>query len=113
MTVDTDPVNASLVEVIHKLTAELAAQRKSGEEARREITRLVQMVEGLTGQLDVLLRDRDEERRAGLAKMREAARARHPRRWTTRERPWSRPVVVSLSPDRAITTAPESQNLDT
>jgi len=75
VTADADPSNASLVEVIRTLTAELEAQRESAQEARREITRLVQMVEGLTGQLDVLLRDRDEERRAELAKLREEAKA--------------------------------------
>ena len=64
--------------MIATLQAELAAQReqaaKQADESRREIIRLIKMVEGLTGQLDVLLRDRNEERRAELAKLREEAR---------------------------------------
>ncbi len=65
----------ALTRVIATLGAELDEQRKHAQEARKEIARLVKMVEGLTGQLDVLLRDRDEERRAELAKLREEARA--------------------------------------
>jgi len=71
-----------LLDVIRTLQAELQAQRDEaararGEvsEARCEIGRLVVMVEGLTKQLDLLLRDRDEERRADLAKLREEAKA--------------------------------------
>lgn len=76
----TDPPTAdALVAVIITLQAELETQRleaaKAREEARREIRRLVTMVEGLTKQLDALLRDRDEERRAELAKLREEAKA--------------------------------------
>jgi transposase len=63
-----------LTGVIETLRSELEAQRQHAAEARREIARLVTMVEGLTGQLDVLLQDRDEERRAELAKLREEAR---------------------------------------
>ena len=68
-----------LLEVIRTLQAELQAQREEAararEESKREVARLVAMVEGLTGQLDQLLRDRDEERRAELARLREEARA--------------------------------------
>jgi transposase len=71
----TAPTIDVLAEVITTLRAELEAQRKHAQEARQEIARLVKMVEGLTGQLDVLLRDRNEERRAELAKLREQARA--------------------------------------
>jgi len=74
-----------LTGVIETLRSELAAQReqadrqaeeaaRQAEEARGEIVRLVKMVEGLTDQLDVLLRDRNEERRAELARQREEAR---------------------------------------
>lgn len=66
------PTVDALVGVITSLRVELAAER---EQARREISRLVKMVEGLTAQLDVLLRDQAEERRAELAKLREAAKA--------------------------------------
>ncbi|MBC8425822.1 IS66 family transposase [bacterium] len=58
--------------MIATLREELAAQR---EQAGREIARLVAMVEGLTQQLDVLLRDRQEEQRETLAKLRAEARA--------------------------------------
>jgi len=46
-----------------------------------------------------------ERRRALYAE----AMARNPRRWTTSHRKWSRPVLVRLNPDRAITTSPASQ----
>jgi len=72
---DAAALNASMVELVRTLTAELEAQRKAAEESRRENARLLKMVEGLTGQLDVLLRDRDEERRAELAKLRQEAKA--------------------------------------
>jgi transposase len=75
------PTTEVFLSVIATLQAELTAQREQAakqaeqvDEARREIGRLVKMVEGLTGQLDVLLRDRNEERRAELAKLREEAR---------------------------------------
>ena len=76
----TEPTPATvLLEVIRTLQAELQVQRQESararEESQREIARLVAMVEGLTGQLDRLLRDRDEERRAELAKLREEAKA--------------------------------------
>lgn len=71
--VAADPPTAEvLLGVISTLQAELAAQR---EQAARENARLVAMIEGLTAQLDVLLRDRQEERRAELAKLREEAKA--------------------------------------
>jgi len=52
-----------------------ALERASVREAelRAEIHKLVSMVEGLTGQLDQLLKDRDEERRAKLAELRKTA----------------------------------------
>ena len=76
----------ALLGVIHTLQTELQAQRDEVARARqeaaedrakaqRENARLVTMVEGLTKQLDLLLRDRDEERRAELAKLREEAKA--------------------------------------
>ena len=75
------PTTEVFLSVIATLQAELTAQReqaarqsKQADEARREIARLVKMVEGLTGQLDLLLHDRNEERRAELAKLREEAR---------------------------------------
>ena len=52
--------------------AEAATQRR---ELQGEIARLVAMVEGLTLQLDALLKGRDDERRTELAKLREQARA--------------------------------------
>jgi transposase len=75
-----------LLEVIRTLQAQLAAQQHEREsereaeraersQARQEIARLVSMVEGLTRQLDELLRDRDEERRVELARELEAVRA--------------------------------------
>ena len=78
-----DPTtDATLLAVISTLRAELDAQReeraRTSEDlalARREISRLVAMVEGLTRQLDTLLRDHDEARRAELARMREEAKA--------------------------------------
>jgi len=65
----------ALLSVISTLQVELAAQREQASEARREIARLVKMVEGLTAQLDILLRGKAEERRAELASLREQARA--------------------------------------
>jgi len=69
---------AALLCVIETLQAELVARRAETAEAHREIKRLVAMVEGLTKQLDMLLRDRHEERRAALAELREEARAKLP-----------------------------------
>ena len=53
----------------------LAVQRAEHdrEAARHEIARLIKMLEGLTHQLDILLRERDEERRADLARLKEEA----------------------------------------
>lgn len=34
------------------------------------------------------------------------ARSRNPRRWTREPRSWQRPTVVTLNPDRVVTTAP-------
>ena len=81
----TDASTEALVGVITTLQAELSTQReerarereshaREREEARREIARLVAMVEGLTQQLDELLRERNAERRAELARLREEAR---------------------------------------
>ncbi len=81
-----DPTTETLLDVIRTLNAALDTTRKEAAEqravaakereaSRREIAKLVAMVEGLTQQLDVLLKDRDEERRAKLAKLREEARA--------------------------------------
>ena len=69
------PPSDVLLSVIETLRAELVAQRERADEARRENARLIKMVEGLTRQLDELLRDRAEERRAELAKLREEAKA--------------------------------------
>ena len=76
------PMVDTLLGVVATLQAELEAQReqaaesrREAAESRREIARLVAMVEGLTAQLDVLLRDKAEERRAELARVREEARA--------------------------------------
>ena len=71
---DQPPV-AVLLSVIQTLQQELETRRREADEARLEIKRLVAMVEGLTRQLDLLLRDRDEERRAELAKLRAEAQA--------------------------------------
>ncbi|MCB9630525.1 MAG: IS66 family transposase, partial [Sandaracinaceae bacterium] len=73
---------AALLSVIQTLQQELesrrhetAQARAETAEARAEIRRLVEMVEGLTRQLDALLRDRNDERRAELAKVQAEARA--------------------------------------
>ena len=76
----------ALAGVIDTLESELSSQRderarEQAEHARErdalrgEIARLVAMVEGVTRQLDELLRDRDDERRAKLAELREEAQA--------------------------------------
>jgi transposase len=57
---------ATLLEIIRALQAQNAT-------LLAEITRLVRMVQSLTGQLDVMLRDGDEERRAKLIADRAAA----------------------------------------
>ena len=37
-----------------------------------------------------------------------AAKLRHPRRWSRHTKPWHRPAVVTLNPDRIVLTAPKS-----
>jgi transposase len=68
-----------LLSVIQTLQKQLELQQIQADrdrtEARHEIERLVKMLEGLTRQLDELLRDREEERRAELARLREEALA--------------------------------------
>ncbi len=72
MALSEQPPAAVLLGVIQTLQAELQVQReevararqeaaKDRAESQREIGRLVVMVEGLTKQLDLLLRDRDED----------------------------------------------------
>jgi len=39
---------------------------------------------------------------AGRRRVYETARGRHPRRWTGNTRKWSRPLIVTLNPDRVI-----------
>jgi transposase len=82
-----DPATAdAFLEVIRTLRAQLDAQIRAVAEASerharerevsaREIKRLIAMVEGLTRQLDELLRDRADEKRAELARIRDEARA--------------------------------------
>lgn len=71
--------NVVLLEVIKTLQQQLEMQQRQAEQdrhaARTEIARLVTMLEGLTRQLDELLRDRDEERRAALAQLKATALA--------------------------------------
>lgn len=55
--------------------AQLMTQLREQAKYREEIRRLVTMVESLTRQLDELLRDRDDERRAELARVRASAQA--------------------------------------
>ena len=73
-----DPTHAALLDIIRSLTATVEEQRaeasRARAESRRELARLMTMLEGLTQQLDALLGERDAERRAELAKQREAAR---------------------------------------
>jgi transposase len=68
-----------LLSVIQTLQKQLELQQVQAErdrqEARHEIARLMKMLEGLTRQLDELLRDRDEERREQLARLQEEAMA--------------------------------------
>lgn len=69
-----DPTHAALLAVIQSLTATVEEQRaeaaKARDEFRRELARLMAMLEGLTRQLDALLGERDAERRAAVAKQR-------------------------------------------
>ena len=85
MTAPDEATTDALLSVIRTLDAALNAERETAAKereaaakerkvSRREIARLVTMVEGLTQQLDQLLKDRDEERRGELAKVREQAR---------------------------------------
>lgn len=39
----------------------------------------------------------------------EAARARHPRRWTGSTRKWDRPLIVTLNPERVVETTPNKK----
>ncbi len=75
----SDARHEDSLDVIRSLAKSLeASQRETArlrKEFQREVSRLVTMVEGLTQQLDLLLRERDEERRAELAKTREEAQA--------------------------------------
>lgn len=68
-----------LLQLVETLRAQLDAQTKAAAAAEerhaREVRGLIAMVEGLTRQLDELLRDRAEERRAELARVREEAKA--------------------------------------
>ena len=68
----------ALTAVIESLQAEVSALRsqmaKQQDAYANEIRRLVTMVEGLTKQLDVLLRDQDDARRAEVARLRNEAR---------------------------------------
>lgn len=69
----------ALVGVIGTLQAQLERQQvdaaRAREADRKEISRLVAMVEGLTQQLDRLLGDQEAERKAELARQRDEARA--------------------------------------
>ena len=62
------PTTVDLLLVIRSLENQL-------EESNRQVSRLLSMVEGLTRQLDELLRDRNEERRAEVARVRAEAAA--------------------------------------
>lgn len=61
-------------EGVAKAQEEAAKAREETTKARAEITHLVTMVEGLTLQLDALLGEKHEERRAELARQREEAK---------------------------------------
>lgn len=79
MTLPDELTLPALLRVIETLQQQLLTQQaeaaQAREEAGREIRRLITMIEGLTQQLDLLLRGRDEERRAELARLREEAQA--------------------------------------
>lgn len=66
--------NAVLQDVVKALTEALARAQADNKALRTEVRRLVKMVEGLTGQLDQLLAEKDEERKAELARLREEAK---------------------------------------
>ena len=65
----------ALVGVIGTLQTQLDQAARDRATDRREISRLVAMVEGLTQQLDTLIAAKEVERRAELARQRDAARA--------------------------------------
>ena len=78
-TIET-PTTEVLLEVIRTLQAQISAFQAMNttlqaqhaadrERSQREVARLVKMVQGLTRQLDELLKNRDEERRAELARL--------------------------------------------
>ena len=113
MTPAEQPPAAVLLGVIQTLQAELQVQReevararqeaaKDRAESQREIGRLVVMVEGLTKQLDLLLRDRDEERRAELARLRDEAKA-------AAERAMGDPATADAAGDGPEPPPPESR----
>lgn len=112
--VSTDHSDRSvLLSVITTLQQQLEQQQQQAlhdrdraeqdrKEARREIGRLIKMVEGLTAQLDLLLRERDEERRAELARLKgealtlaaaaiEAQKSQTPTETTQTKEPPARP----------------------
>lgn len=64
-----------LWEQVELFRKQLQEERTARKKDRAEIRRLVAMIEGLTRQLDELLRDRDAERAAEVARLREEARA--------------------------------------
>ena len=65
----------ALVGVIGTLQTQLEQAARDRAADRREISRLVTMVEGLTQQLDTLIAAKEVEQKAELARQREAARA--------------------------------------
>ncbi len=79
MTPPADATQEALLEVIRTLGEGMKVQQtefaKEREVHRRQLARLTAMVEGLTKQLDALLKERDQERRAELARIREEAAA--------------------------------------
>lgn len=79
MTPPNESTQEALLEVIRTLGAGLESQRvefaKERATMEKQVSRLVAMVEGLTQQLDLLLKERDEERRAELRRLREEAAA--------------------------------------
>jgi hypothetical protein len=72
----TDPPTIeALLEVIRGQQVLLDELRAGYAVARSENARLVRMIEGLTHQLDELLRDRHEDQRAERARLRAEAQA--------------------------------------
>jgi transposase len=84
-----DPTHTAFLAVIQSLTATVSSLRQEAAEAReeakvearlvraegrKELARLIVMIEGLTDQLDALLGEHDTARRAALARQREEAR---------------------------------------